>query len=783
MEPIGQKVLTPKSEELLVTGDIDENSLENITKEIFDETLENVLLEMNDGKDLLAHHIEKDNVLDPSLSIDLTKDILTSVAEEVPEKDIKKVSNSDIAMEVMEEILLTADGSDDGIEKLQNSEKTVSVISDSRENDFRIKETNFDYQEDFVKKIERDVEMDGSKKDISNNQLQTFFHSKNRKDEPEILDELPEFFQQQNDTKNFQSVGTNSELFSQDALQLESPNLKSVLPDQKIEESIEEISSHSNFRIDNGISKKNSSNDIGEILKNSDIADNSIQQNLTNNINQQNKVDRDVDLRSASISDSKLDRLNIPEQLQTNSITNKVEVKTDTKNFEIENLERQTFRSNEISKNIFSSKPEVNLPIEGNLKEEQDFKLTSERFSESSKLSITDDTIKIGKFEKEITEVSSEKKLKSKNFDNDIQLVSRNDIKTDNSTTKERVNQTFSKEESLIFANQHKSDLQEKTNDTRNPQMANFRVSEEQKILLREQSKDIGTPLPNNFQVPEEKKIAVKEVPNEIILEKQNVKSSEDQKFASKVGKDIETDSDLKHFLDDSQITDQIKTYSNFKTKDKDFGKEFSENITIEKHQSINKILSSQEVDSLSNPKALFESTNNSPINTLNENTSVFSVKSNEASNTLSEPLRNLDLPFDIEKVLGRVRVMSGKGVEEMTLQLKPEELGQITLKIRQSGAELTIDMRVDNPQVKQLIESGFDILRNRFLDNEFSYQDLALNVDINERDPNFGRDRRNPLFEESLTIADKAEKQEVSSSEEKISTSLTSETGLNLYV
>ena len=43
---------------------------------------------------------------------------------------------------------------------------------------------------------------------------------------------------------------------------------------------------------------------------------------------QQNEVDRDVDLKSSSVSDSKLDRLNIPEQLQTNSITNAVEVKT-----------------------------------------------------------------------------------------------------------------------------------------------------------------------------------------------------------------------------------------------------------------------------------------------------------------------------------------------------------------------------------------------------------------------------------------------------------------------
>ena len=62
-------------------------------------------------------------------------------------------------------------------------------------------------------------------------------------------------------------------------------------------------------------------------------------------------------------------------------------------------------------------------------------------------------------------------------------------------------------------------------------------------------------------------------------------------------------------------------------------------------------------------------------------------------------------------------------------------EQRRITLKIRQTGADLSIDMRVDNPQAKLIVESGFDSLRSRFLDQEFSYQDLALNVDINEGD------------------------------------------------
>ena len=52
----------------------------------------------------------------------------------------------------------------------------------------------------------------------------------------------------------------------------------------------------------------------------------------------------------------------------------------------------------------------------------------------------------------------------------------------------------------------------------------------------------------------------------------------------------------------------------------------------------------------------------------------------------------------------------NGNGVEEMTLRLHPEELGHITLKVKQSGGDLFIDMRVDNPLAKQMVESGFDL-------------------------------------------------------------------------
>ena len=169
-------------------------------------------------------------------------------------------------------------------------------------------------------------------------------------------------------------------------------------------------------------------------------------------------------------------------------------------------------------------------------------------------------------------------------------------------------------------------------------------------------------------------------------------------------------------------------------------------------------------------------------INSLAEVSGTSMVKGT-ATNTSAEPLRGADLPFNMEQVVSRVRILRGNGVEEMTLRLHPEDLGQITVKIRQSGAELLIDMRVDNPQAKLLVEAGFDALRSKFLDQEFSYQDLALNVDINERDSQFSGDRKNYKFEEDMNSAERGKNEEIAEVEETPRVINRNDSGLNLYV
>ena len=181
--------------------------------------------------------------------------------------------------------------------------------------------------------------------------------------------------------------------------------------------------------------------------------------------------------------------------------------------------------------------------------------------------------------------------------------------------------------------------------------------------------------------------------------------------------------------------------------------------------------------------KSSVDSASPSGINSLAEVSGTSMVKGGNSTNNSAELLRGTELPFNMEQVVSRVRILRGNGIEEMTLRLHPEDLGQITLKIRQTGADLSIDMRVDNPQAKLIVESGFDSLRSRFLDQEFSYQDLALNVDINEGDSQYEDDQNNYVFEEEKNSAESGEKDEIATVEETPRISNNNETGLNLYV
>ena len=230
------------------------------------------------------------------------------------------------------------------------------------------------------------------------------------------------------------------------------------------------------------------------------------------------------------------------------------------------------------------------------------------------------------------------------------------------------------------------------------------------------------------------------------------------------------------------ELNEKIKAKETFHATVAETAKGSSEKLPF---TSVNHLssLASKESKSIANSNSGVEPIIHAVISGPSETSSSSIFKTPDSMNSSLESLRNPELPFDIQQLVSRVRIIRGNGVEEMTLRLHPEELGNITLKVKQSGGDLVIDMRVENSVAKQIVESGFDTLRSRFMDQEFAYKDLALNVDINQRGSQFGSERQFKEFEDELFSSQKREEQETSTLEETPLERHRTDSGLNLYV
>ena len=161
-------------------------------------------------------------------------------------------------------------------------------------------------------------------------------------------------------------------------------------------------------------------------------------------------------------------------------------------------------------------------------------------------------------------------------------------------------------------------------------------------------------------------------------------------------------------------------------------------------------------------------------------------VSRTEGSQQAQAGVQAPELPFDVEQIMSRVRVLRENDSQQITLKLQPEHLGQVTMKVRQSGGELQVDMRVDNMMAKQIIESGFDNLKSRFLDQELAYDQLSLNIEVDQRSASqYDRDQQNSKFGEETASTARGETEEeiVPDLINRRSTANNSESALNIYV
>ena len=140
--------------------------------------------------------------------------------------------------------------------------------------------------------------------------------------------------------------------------------------------------------------------------------------------------------------------------------------------------------------------------------------------------------------------------------------------------------------------------------------------------------------------------------------------------------------------------------------------------------------------------------------------------------------------PFDMSQLTRNLRKGREGESQEVTLRLRPDELGTLTMKVRQLGDRLQVEMQVENPHVKQLVESDLEQLRNRFLDKEFNFSEMELTVNIDARSDAdsqaFGNQGR---YQEDTTAV--SQKQRMNAAQETASAirqQTRSDGSLNLY-
>lgn len=94
-------------------------------------------------------------------------------------------------------------------------------------------------------------------------------------------------------------------------------------------------------------------------------------------------------------------------------------------------------------------------------------------------------------------------------------------------------------------------------------------------------------------------------------------------------------------------------------------------------------------------------------------------------SNSLSRTLESSVVNQVSEKLNGAVR----SGINEIRIQLRPESLGEVKLSIRMDGDIVIAKINVENQQVKQIIESNLQSLKDSLAEHNLQAGSFDVNV------------------------------------------------------
>lgn len=82
-----------------------------------------------------------------------------------------------------------------------------------------------------------------------------------------------------------------------------------------------------------------------------------------------------------------------------------------------------------------------------------------------------------------------------------------------------------------------------------------------------------------------------------------------------------------------------------------------------------------------------------------------------------------------MNQVTMKIKLMAGENRQELELHLKPESLGKLTLKIIHDRGEVLARITAENEQVKSILESNMQLLKDALEKNGYSVQSLDVSV------------------------------------------------------
>lgn len=123
------------------------------------------------------------------------------------------------------------------------------------------------------------------------------------------------------------------------------------------------------------------------------------------------------------------------------------------------------------------------------------------------------------------------------------------------------------------------------------------------------------------------------------------------------------------------------------------------------------------------------------------QNEKVENVRSNNLVNSINTPSENLSKPQNniLNQVIEHAKLSLTDEGSEMLLKLKPESLGNVTMKVIIERGMLIAKFDVESQIVKETLESNLQDLRSALSDKGFEIQqfDVSVNQDSNQHSSN----------------------------------------------